>query len=63
MKPTTKNKIVKKHILLNNETNQMLKEISNASYTNASQKIRSLIADDYQKLNNQISTFAQPRTV
>ena len=63
MKQTTKNKIVKKHILLNNETNQMLKEISNASYTNASQKIRSLIADDYQKLNNQISTFAQPRTV
>ena len=62
MKPTTDNKIIKRHINLNNETNRMLKEISNASYTNASQKIRSLIADDYLKLKEQINNAHQTLT-
>ena len=63
MKPTTNNRIVKRHINLNNETNRMLREISNASYTNASQKIRSLIADDYLKLKEQINNAHQTLTV
>ena len=63
MKPTTDNKIIKRHINLNNETNRMLREISNASYTNASQKIRSLIADDYLKLKEQINNAHQTLTV
>ena len=41
---------IRKQILLNKDTDRMLREISNASYTNHSQKLRELIKNDYQNL-------------
>jgi hypothetical protein len=50
---------IRKQILLNKDTDRMLREISNASYTNHSQKLRELIKNDYQNLRKQVNEVNQ----
>ena len=62
MKNTKEKYNTKRLICLTPEIDEMLTKVTNASYTNKSQKLRSLILEDYNKLSSQMRSFQQPFT-
>jgi len=55
------NKSIRRLICLTPETDEMLRVVTKYSFTNKSQKLRSLIADEYKNIQNQINSVSQIR--